>query len=406
MVRAEDLITLIIYDGGDNMLLSTAHSILTALEHPIDSRQLTLSCHFFGLSQEERLCFSLKAQQWIQINLLKNAQGCWKVNEKQTSLRNLEKRIQEAGTCSSMISWDVQAFINSPWVYNQSTCRDVLKKLKLLSAPTTADDFKAYWDSVFPDGRCDNDSLLAGIHQIFRENNRVLKTSFPRPDVVAFFCSNPSRTHCGKHDGSLAISIPAVILAENLSNIADEFLTLLKSWSLAFCGVNGFVMLQPYHFPIGSSPYMHYFGQYYLGEDFCEDRNENLQRWYERYYLTGVEWANLLSPLVMERLRKCTPFPTCKSGMQIECLDNGAALVKSSKKINQYCVEDAILLKEHLLPAIYPGGSYQSLTELFCEEIHNLSCRPRADWAIVPILNGEIKIIGTDLVFRTRTYLI
>lgn len=384
-------------------MLSATCSTLTALGQKIDCRQLTLSCQFFDLSQDEMICFLFKTKQWIQSNLLQNAYACWKVNEKQVSLRNFEKHIKEATTLISMVSWEVEAFINSPLVYNQARCRDVLKKLHFLFMPTTADDFKPYWDSIFPNGRCENDALIQGIHKVFREENRYLKTTFFRPDIFAFFYSVPCRTNCGMYEGSFVVSMPVAFMGESVNYIAESLLRLLKSLGSEFRSVNGHVMLQPYQFPAGNSPYMYYFGQHYLGEDFCEDRDGTSQKWYQRYYLTGVEWGNLLSPIAVGKLKDGGGILANKNELQIERLDNGSLLVKSAKGIDKYCVEDAMVLKQYLLPALYPGGSYRRLRDIFCqEESYDQSCWPRADWAIVPVLDGEIKVIGTDLVFCSK----
>ena len=383
------------------MLLDTICSTLVLQGQRIDCRQLTLSCQFYDISQEAAIQFSLKTKRWIEQHLLHNSYSCWKFNEKHVALRSLEKLICESTTLMQMAAWEMEALIGSTIIYNQTTCRAALKKLTQSFTSTTADDFKPFWDTVFPNGKGDNISVIEGIYKVFHEENRCLKTFYNRPDIYALFYSVPSQSDCRMCEGSFAISIPVVFMEDNINYIAEELLGLLKSFGMEFCNVNGHVMLQPHHVPAGQSPYMRYFGQYYLGESFSKEQDDTPERCYQKYYLTGVEWGNLLSPAVKKRLPKGGIDLLHKSTLLAEYLDNGSMVIRSDRGIDKYDVSAAVELKQCLLPTLFPGGSYVSLRDVFRHEEppYILKRWPRSDWAIVPVLDGEIKIVGTDLVF-------
>ena len=165
-------------------------------------------------------------------------------------------------------------------------------------------------------------------------------------------------------------------------------------------------MLQPFYATVkGNSPYMRYFGSHLRKDGSHEQAECAPHEWYSTYYLNGIEWANIISPLAQGH------FPTewfneanISNGIQIQKLQNGCILAKMSSSIEEYDITDSIVMKRTLLPALFPGGSYIPLKALFKPIVNNsfMVNFPRSDWAIVPVLDDEVYVVGTDLVFQSN----
>ena len=145
---------------------------------------------------------------------------------------------------------------------------------------------------------------------------------------------------------------------------------------------------------------MRYFGNNLIEDNSYEDAQCSPKEWFPTYYLCGVEWFNILSPQAKYHIREMASHQN-RTDIYIHMHDSGSLLVKSTKPITQYSYDDACEIKRIVLPALFPGKNAIPLRAIYpwsgSQRVY--AWCPRNDWAIVPVVQTELKIIGTDIVF-------
>lgn len=382
---------------------------ISFLSKPTDCRQLQLAFEFYALSKEQTGALANDIIQAI-LNLWDNKFiGAWCHDGHHVPPQKLLVDIQAAMEEKLPYSWTAEAFLKSSYVYNKSTFtkmasamrRNISKELGVSS------DYRFFWDTLFPNGRCNDLELLLNVTKLFRENHRYILSNNIFFDSQAFFLVFPYSKNSNNFYGKCWISISSLCLDSSLQVISDRLLSFLKSTSQKYVHINGRVMLQPLTLPVGSSPYMQYFGQFGGDDGSHNAANEEPDEWYDSYYLCGVEWANVISPRARKHLPNIISESARETKVFAEELGHGSMLLRSQKPVDEYDVEDALLLKKLVSPALYPGCSQFSLKRLFDKNANNFSLRsfPRCDWAIVPIFEDEISIVGSLLIFRSNNYI-
>jgi len=180
-------------------------------------------------------------------------------------------------------------------------------------------------------------------------------------------------------------------------------LVLFSQWgNTVYHRLNAQVMLQPISAPVGTHPYMAYFGSNRNSDGSHIDTGQTPEEWYSTYYLQGVEWANIVSPRAKDHILHSLQGAVNSEIIQYRELSGGGILLKSAKPILACDVADAIELKKIVEDALYPGGRAKSVKQLLSAiDNHHISYLPRNDWAIVPIYPEEIEFVGENLVFRS-----
>lgn len=259
------------------------------------------------------------------------------------------------------------------------------------------EDFVRSFNSLFPEGRPADDVLLKNTYELFQMQGKVFRNHFYGPDLTVVFVFGKHKKKKDLYCGSFHLSINATVIKNCLDEISLEFADFLKEISSEYQNVNGFVMLQPSERAFCESYYKLYFKDYWGDDDYDEELfTENEGRKYT--YLQGVEWANVMSPVVLERGSDWENVPTGIKTSKIK----EAMYVQSETPISQYDVPQAILLKQYLLPGLYPGRSIWRIRGMFENLGTKLSGAPRKEWEIVPILPGEISVSYTNLVFTAK----
>ena len=148
---------------------------------------------------------------------------------------------------------------------------------------------------------------------------------------------------------------------------------------------------------------MRYFGHGTEHDGSHEDVGFLPKEWYPTYYLPGVEWFNILSPLVQRHIPEVNTGSVAKQDAHIEKLSGGGLLITSPQSIDAYDIPDARKLKRIVYSALNPGGAYYSIRRklLVDDDEWMFEGLPRHDWAIVPVFEEEVSIVGTDLVIRS-----
>jgi hypothetical protein len=150
---------------------------------------------------------------------------------------------------------------------------------------------------------------------------------------------------------------------------------------------------------------MKYFGMDPVTDDSHLDAGVSEQEWYSTYYLCGIEWANIISPLAAQHIPNLLEDASTVPNVCVKQMENGSFFLRSSKPIDQVDVSDLLPMKRLVYPALYPDGSIIPIRHLVLSEKtvfsdFFLGTCPRSNWAIIPMLENEIETVYTDLVFR------
>ena len=379
------------------------------IEHPLDCRRLTLSLRYFHLRKEQVIDLAEWITQWVR----SFAEGqfvfdCY-CNQSYTKEKNLFSQIVDDLNKDNRVSVGYCAYNVSPAVYNKTSMRAFQRKLKGIHpvysfgwdvetsySTDESIDYPRYFNERFPLQRPEKEQLIDLVHQVFQEEGKVYRTLHVWSDFNGGFQAEPYRSDPDLFGGSAYISFGSFCLGDSIQETAEllaEFATEIASM---FVHVNAQVALQPAE-RAGTgyrNPYMKYFGSYVKPDGVEAESGYSFEEWYPTYYICGIEWFNLLSPLTAHRLPEVNSAYTRKTPW-------GGIIIQSPKKITEYDVSDAMRLKRILKPVIYPGISYITMRGMFpwqnTRRIY--SWCPRFNWAIVPVEKHEIEIIGSNLVF-------
>ena len=172
--------------------------------------------------------------------------------------------------------------------------------------------------------------------------------------------------------------------------MAEAWKKALINFAQKYGDLDGRVMLQPRVLAY-SSPHMVYFDD---------------GRKIPYGYLPGVEWANILSPKAQELLSWEGQDRPTEDAIECTPLPGGGLLFASRRNILEYDVDDALLLKSWIKEALCPGpgiGFPLSIIMRPARQQGEIMRMPRKDWAIVPVLEEEIEIWGSQLRFISQT---
>lgn len=384
-------------------------SLLNKIETPVDCRYLTLACEFAGLTSEQIIDFSENIFQKINCLLSRQFVCSWRLNSHSVNVRSFTNRIVSLLSNDMGILLSFMAAAKSEQLVNIRDMNSLLNNLQRSVGGTrglyvnVSIDFPCFWDHLFTDEIPSSNDLKKNIFRIFHAKNKKNVSYCTTPDCMGKFIATPDKKNSTLFSGSLCIQFGAHCFIDEILNMSNLFISWLESFSYKYLNLNGRVMLQPVGNWKGASPSMRYFGNNPYFDGSGADASLDERSWYSIYYLYGVEWFNLLSPVAVTHLHDI-PCCTHTGNVCMRMLDNGSKIVASNNFLTDYDVEDAMELKLLLQPILYPGGSNMPIKTLFQPRNQWTSMRnhPRSDWAIVPIKEEEIDIIGTELVYRNR----
>lgn len=384
---------------------NTYHSTAMFCGTAIDSRCLTLAFEFYMLTKTQWEELAAEMILWLQ-KLLPRDQFI----SRETNPRTIEKELNKLRSTEVWYMYSLEAFASSPRVYNiKSLSQHKRNYLRGVYEDVTdplrdrVKDHLQFWDELFPNGREENAQVVSKILQIFNTEGKIPIKNFYLPDVQAFFVAKPYKEDNLHYYGDFFLDFSAFCLGDNLQSMADDFADFAQRISETYVNLNARIMLQPKaRNDNGHSPYWDYFGRDGCVDDSHLDTNCTEKEWYRTYYLPGVEWMNIVSPLAASHLSMLNSQDSGANGVVVKPLSGGGVLIGADICIGAYCVSDARRLKKLLYPALYPGRNHVPLSWLFAkDEIgESMERLPRDDWAIVPVFDDEIKIASTYLVYE------
>ena len=379
----------------------------------VDCRRLILSCDFSLLTEEEIICLSNELMSWAYQLVGDAFVFDWLCNGRNVSTRNLPKKLPIAISREAGLGLGFDSYVNSPVVRNVSTLRQFQKSIQYGMvrnsltvnanwSATTSYDYPEYFSILFPSGRPQNEVLIDRVYSIFCEPNKTCLNYPFRPDFTGHFSATPHRNFSDAFYGRAKLSLSAFALGDMINSYAEEFARFAIELSDKYKKINLHVALQPDF--MYKNAYMRYFGNHLIHDGSHEEVGCLEKEWYSTYYLCGVEWMNILSPLAKQHIKPIDQDYR-RNNIVVSNLTGGGLLVKSESPILNYTFQDAHAMKSVIVPALYPGGTSVSLKGLFPGpndwRVHDWC--PRNNWAIVPIEKKEIDVVATYLVYRSAS---
>ena len=368
----------------------------------IDSRCLTLSYEFYELPYGKTADLLSVTDNWVS-ELLRDGFISKRYPQKRM-------RLMPLGATNPIpintATFRYEAFAISSRVYSASTMKSYLKDLKMGAffstnkLPDVSVDYPAYWDRLFPSGKESPTQIKEKILRIFSEENRKLMTNYTLPDVQASFIAAPYESNPNQYYGRFFINFSSFCLNRFLQDMANTLALFAVALSENYITMNMRVMLQPVMMD-SNSPYMHYFGNMGSYDGSHLETAYSASEWYRTYYIPGVEWFNILSPLAQKHIDTLPKHTMEAYSIEVANISGGGLLIRSKKEIDQYNLCDALRLKQIMQPSLFPGIRIQALRNLFSSDPRKymLASFPRSNWALVPIFEEEIDVVGTDVVF-------
>lgn len=388
----------------------TFQSAAQYIEEPLDCRRLTLSLNYSQLNKAQVIHLVEILTQWVTGFTDGQFIMDYSINGSSTKEKVLLSQMADALKKSDSVMMGYEAYNISCVVHNTTSMRKFQRNLKKIHpvysfgwdvdplAWGVSLDYPSFFDAKFPMERPEKEQIIPLICQVFREEGKMYRTLHRWSDLSGGFRAQAHTKNPERFFGAANISFSAFCLGTSVQETAEHFSRLAEEMASEFVHLNVHIALQPAGSDIydWKSPYMKYFGKALKMDSLQKAMGIPCVEWYPTYFLCGVEWYNLLSPLTAGHISGC-------NGGCIRKTPQGGLIVQSSKKITDYDIPDAHELKRILGQSLYPGTSHITIRGIFpwknTPRIYEWC--PRNDWAIVPIEEKEIRIVGTDLIYAS-----
>ena len=389
----------------------TLKSAVSSIDKPIDCRRLQLSVkyHLLNAAQVSQMCN--ETMRFLYDAFSSNAIFDWMYGSKKVNSQKALDLLCEPFAPNTEIRVGFSGYMPSDVIYNLTTLRKherTITRVEPLYAYgwdagfLESIDFPEYFDSCFAQGNLDNEEILDKIFNIFCQTNRRYTSFHVFADLGGSFCANPYKTRPGYYFGTASFWISAFCAEKAVDSLAEWFSLFAQRLSEKYININAHIRLQPQR--TYENPYMRYFGDNVVIDGTHSENGCSPREWYPYYYLCGVEWLNILSPLTRGLLLSDPAEDQTRTQYIWRNLKGGGLLIKSAWPISSYDRVAALEIKNIILDTLYPGKTAIPMKGLFPKSGGRriYSWCPRSDWEVVPIERDEIGIIGTDLVYISK----
>lgn len=367
-------------------------STLDHLGTLIDCRQLIISGHFHDLSDKQAL--RLQEMFWQAVK------NCF---EEDCVLKwyfdNRSPRTQRHmfSGWSSYECLEFQCYAKGSIVYDPKSFRAYLRSTDtFVSRPSVikawemdyAEDYLDYYYDLLED--LSPDRLKEKIISLFSVPGKRDIRYYNRFDAYGgVIVSRDHLSLSGGCCGSFNIEISSFCLEDRLDEAAEYFVEFLRELALTFRNVNATIGLNSMRYNSWHDRYFGRIPKHFLGNP----QAENFWRDSEPYYLDGVEWFNLISPVTRELFLNSLSQSSDK--VDVSELENGALIVKAQSPVSVENIEAYYDMKKLVYKALRPG----------CSEISIYTIRkmpewgPRSRWELMPVLEDEVTVRFGNIIF-------
>jgi len=375
--------------------------------HPIDCRLLSLNLDFYELSSNQMAAMANDIVSWMETLLAENFVIRRSVDNRTIGANKVIPNIRSALQSEKYVSYILEAMVTCPTVHSVATFRKYFRDLRDMMCLSkeathsvlTSVDYSDYWYSLFPEIENDDAVIREKVLRIFRQEGKKMLGCYTLPDVQALLSCMPYEFKKNLYHGSFGIDISAFCLNSDLDETAKSLADFALYLTGTYVNLNAHVQLQP----DTGSPYTRIFGRPIKQDESCKPADCLYREWYPTYYLSGVEWLNILSPLTQQHFDSC-PCTDVPADIASYRTSSGNLIVQSTKDISKYDISDALKLKKVLYPALPPGTRTISYRTLFYDKMaaEDMVNFPRNRWEVVPVFEDELFVVGRCVVYSSK----
>ena len=224
----------------------------------------------------------------------------------------------------------------------------------------------------------DPERFITELYRLYDLDPRPVLGLFCPPDLVGF-CNVKSDHWFDRtpdyYIGEIKLSISLYSLDDSINETAQIMQDFAEYLSKRYININLSIGIDPGY----------YYGYISLLEPNHSNEEQSLEIVSKYIYAKTVTWANLLSPHLVSRVDSLS---IGSDAIICRRFDSGGMILKSAKPLMETTMQQLKILKNVLKPVLFPGEWRQYVTSRF-----------RVYWEPVPILDGEIKIEGNQVVF-------
>lgn len=376
---------------------------LAVYDEPVDCRDLIMTFRFYELTEDQCKALASRTSSFLLELFRDRIYARWNHAGKcRHGTTALFKELAEQGC----MDFHFEGFVKSPQVFDRRTFSE-WRKFMLYDHQTpphsirgVSMDYPAQWVKLFPCGRPTDMEIEEAIYQLFEMQGRKCVAIYHDFEIRGIFCASPYQKMPDKFYGSFDLSVSAYCLGDQLTDFSQRFLTYAEDIATTYHTINVQITLQPQ----GKDPYERYFRGMSGLDDSHIDAGRQPFEWYPSYYLHGIAWANIISPRTQTLLGSVDEEKM--QGSLSYHLPGGALMVRSTKSIDRFDVEDARAIKKIIYSALKPGHLCIKLEWIFGKGDDTLPLGfthfPRKDWAVLPLFRDEISVVASHLVFAHR----
>lgn len=366
----------------------------------VDSRWLYMEVDYFQLTKEQRNALVGSFAQWCTTLWEKDFLISCYVNDRKTPFFNLTEKIQ---CCEDHIII-FEGAVQTDQISDHRAFNRFLKYMERYENEFCPSDASIDYTDFY---RKQKAKYLAGsitlkefVLSLLREPGKICFSPAPFPELQGCACGRAYEHDSTRFHGSISIALSVYSTGENLEQIAAEMTGFLTEQAQLYQNMNGRVGITPLSFPSEHSAHMCYFDDKVYMDGSHEQAGVAPEEWYPYYYLRGVEWFNLISPLAKRNILSLLQAETGSQCMLLRELESGSVVVRLNTPITGVDVAGLLLVKELLYDGLYPGMRELPIEVFMDEEYMAPIAKIRMQWECIPVLDDEIVVTEKNIIFR------
>lgn len=368
----------------------------------VDSRWLYMEADYFQLTKEQRNAFVGSFAQWCATLWEKDFLISCYVNDHKTPFSNLTEKTQFCEDHIIIFDGAVQTGqIRDHRAFNRF--RKHMERYENEFCPSDASiDYTDFYRKQKAKYLAGSITLKEFVLSLLREPGKICISPAPFPELQGCACGRAYEHDSTRFHGSISIALSVYSAGENLEQIADEMTGFLTEQAQLYQNMNGRVGITPLSFPSEHSAHMCYFGDKVYMDGSHEQAGVAPEEWYPYYHLRGVEWFNLISPLVKCNIPGLLQAEAGSQSMQLRELESGSAIVCLNAPITDADVAELLPVKELLYDGLYPGMRELPIEVFMDDEYIAPIAKIRMQWECAPVLEDEVEITDENIIFRHK----
>ncbi len=361
-----------------------------------------MSVDFFMLNRQQVEELAMYFLEWYSEVLNSLCVECWYFEDHRVKREAIPQKIKS----ETSFHFGCESYISSEKIYDLKSYRRVIRELlkEDVYSNEISDvsyDYLAFYDEHFRNAPKNADDWKKEILAFFQEKGRKYICAEPGSDLYCSVLAVPYRSDPNAYYGGLYFDVLAFCIEEDMQIFTNSMQSFLKQLSARFQNINARLGLSPFR-PPESSAYMLYFDGQFSPDNSHISNNVLPSEWYKSYYLTAVEWFNVVSPLTQKHIPKIREESATYPSLAVEEIESGGIIVQVKKHINELEVQDLLPVKMLLYNALYPAKRSISKEYILSRKVTGIMIKPRSRWELIPLMEDEIIVTDEEITFKHR----